>query len=67
MALPWKDKSISPPEGEELVVYYEIFGVGGYIPTKTIDRGVKKWISLKEINEHYGINWSAEEHCAALN
>ena len=55
-------------EGEEYIALYEVFGIGSvYMPVKNYDRGVKKWISLKELNEMYGIEWTADEHCKALN
>lgn len=55
------------PEGEECIALYDVYGMQGYIPVKHRDRGVKEWVTLKEINETFGVNWTAEQHCKALN
>lgn len=54
--------------GEEHVVLYEVWPIGEcYMPAETYDRGVKKWVTLKELNELYGVNWTADQHARALN
>lgn len=69
MSIPWKKYPDKFPEGEECIALYEVWPVGScYVPVNEFDRGVKKWITLKELNHYYGLtDWTAEDHCKALN
>ena len=56
------------PDGEQCICLYEVWGIGAvYMPVEHYDRGVKKWVTLKELNEKYGVDWTAEQHAKALN
>lgn len=55
-------------DGKEHVALYEVFPIGSvYMPVEEYDRGVKKWVSVEELNKMYGVNWTAEQHAKALN